>query len=455
MRLRLVGVALAALVALAAILWSGARGKAVAPAARPERSEPAPVELVALASGGDSAERSEIAADRESPGAPGSAPAIEGAGPALGVGALDVRLLQPDGTPWADGELRIHAARSPIEGGHRVGFARARSKESSFAVLEVSNEQGATTSYLTDPQGRAHLAGVVAGQFFTLSAVDVLGVAGATSHEPPLAAGEQRRVELRLERFATPLRGVCLSAAGVPLPDVRVHVRCAHRYLSLACDAAGAFESQPLFGSALALTVQDPDHGTCLLDDVDPLDGPVVARLEPGRTLRVTLRDPAGRPTTTSALRARVTSDGPLAAVHPMVYGLEHVFEQLPRVPLSLSIEALWPALTREIDGQVEALEWSVPGHGVLFLLVRRLPDEVEGDWLLELTSQTWPQAAPRWAPLFNSGRQQMRFELWSGGYDLQLHFRALAGDGEPRPFGAPLHVEVHDGEETFAELGS
>lgn len=445
MRRALALVVLVLLLALGALFWSEPRGESVALAPKPPDAARDAFEQVTAEAAPEPA-RSEVA-----PEPIATANFVARAADARATCVLEVLVHLPDGRPWPDGELRIQAQRSPIEEQHQVGFERRPRPGSRFAVLEMSADGTTHSSHLTDEHGRARLVGVVPGQPFRLLAVDELADVGGVLDEAALVPGESRELQLCLEREPTPLTGRCISVSGGPLPGASVHVRSAGGHLSLRSDELGEFASPPLFGSELTLTVQEFPLGVCVIEGIDPRRGPVDALLEPGRDLRVTLRDEHGQQVASSFLRARISVAGPLASVHPTVHGGVHTFRGLPWRRLTLTIDQPWPSLAREIDESIEALEWDVPGRGTLHVVVERSEEGGAGEAFLELTALSAADEPSTWHTLVDTPLQQCRWDLWSGRYRLQLHVRP--GDLGPVAIGEPRDVVVRDGQSATTTL--
>lgn len=371
---------------------------------------------------------------------------------------LEVRVLDVDGSPWADGTLRILAQSSPVLSNDRPLFSPAQGGDPSqawlsrFQVWELTTEEGTYSHYRTDAEGRVTIPGVTPDLPFALLAIDALGEAGARRDEPPMALGEERSVDVFVTRIARPLTGVCLSESGAPAEDAAVEVRVARGSLSCTTDARGAFETAPLFAERVAIEATHDEAGVATLGDVRPIDGPCVLRLRPARRLEVRLvGERGGRPLLSGMKLA--TRAGTLAAANPSAPGAPHVFEGVPREPVTLLLDDPRPARRLEVDAESVSVEWSVPELGLLEVEAGEIAGPA-GDFLLQVRDRLDSEDSRRTFTLTNTGRQVVRAPLWEGEYDLQVLLRP---EDEPErlvPWGVPFGITVRGDETTRTSFG-
>jgi hypothetical protein len=453
--------ALTVLVVAGACLWAlrdGPRAKALAGLAPPVRAAPAdarsgPAEL-------EPVDRDVELGSRTAAALPVPELADVATLDAPPPNALDLLVLAADGTLWVAGQVRIRAARSPILSAHRPPFPAASGSlevnawTARLQAWELSTDEGVHSVYRTDPQGRVRIVGVAPGQPFALLAVDALGVVGGRSDEAPMHLGEERHVLLRLSRVQRPLQGLCTLPDGRAVSEAVVSARERTETLNVHSDGEGRFATSPLFSERVLVQARHPEHGLATLADVDPQRGPVVLQLQPTRDLSVRLVGERGGNPSTRWMRLRLVPDGPDVADPPGVREGLHVFEEVPRGPLTLVLEHPAPRRVLAVAPGIEALTWVVPEQGEVVLSLDALPEREDARYALEFRSLDGAGTDCDVWPLRSSEAQDVRQTLWGGTYEVRVLLVPYAAPDRPVPWSAPVTVAIRAGESTHAQLG-
>jgi hypothetical protein len=365
---------------------------------------------------------------------------------------LRVLMLDPTGMPLPEGRLRVSASRALFEGGLPYPDPFLRTGGSFFGT---SGADGIYSVLVSGPDGLIELQELQPGLEFELSVVDRIGGVGAELACPGLGAEEQREVSLVLERFPQQLRGRCVDPASAPLEGAQVAIggpNSCHE----TTGADGRFVSPPLFARAVNVSAELNGYGAAQIQDVDPSAGEVVLTLSAGRSLRVELRDTAGRAVKRGMLTAR-NPDG--ARSWRASSGGDGFldFPTMPFEPLTLEYELYGRRLVKAIDADVEEVVFEVPALGLLEVEVGRLSSKLEEQFWLTARSLDDPQLDSGRRTVIPTGNQFVSWPLWSGRYELQLHSQRKLSPSEAapmQPFGSPAVVVIEPGITTSARMG-
>jgi hypothetical protein len=305
--------------------------------------------------------------------------------------------------------------------------------------------------FTTDDSGRVELQSLAVGQAFELAVEDVLNAVGGRRSCSGLADAEQRVERLTLEREGGRVIGRCVDARRAPVAGARVELRATLEGLTLECDAEGSFASPLLFVETLRLRASAPGFADVARDRVAP-PAELELVLEPGRALRVVLREETGGPVEVGDLRARSprtdTGWNPRRG-EPGVFD----FEGLPASPLELEFRWHGRVLAAGVDAVQESFDWTLPSLGRLEVRVPRFEggaDESCG-LLLEALDEDRGVVEQRAVPADLDA--DLEFSPWPGRYRLRrvVHSYVESGDGfrtlaGSRELGEPTAVEVQAG---------
>ena len=447
---------LALVVAAAIALWPSAPPRAVAPG-RAADSTRASTPDVADADA-PWRERSLVLVDADDLRVAAEAPLealqeADGRSPAeaAATARLALRVLGPDGRPWTHGRLQLEVhdsvataeaepfGRQSLGGGQTLrGFGPAGGPRTRF------------TNWITDGEGRAELPEIPPERTFEVRAVDEFWRSGGSYAGVPLVAGEVRAAEIRLVHEARPVTGRCTDASGAPLERVRIDIAGGPR-LGLLTDAQGRFATPPLFGEELALHLAL--RGYVSRRELVPLPSalPLELVLERARRLTVVLVDEGGESFTLHGLQARAIEHGPEVDTFPEVRDGAHVFESMPRVPVTLEIVGCGPSPTLEVDADAEQVRWILPRPGELVVSVDERRTDLPRGLVVELRLPDSDEPILEHPMGISQLQIPQRWSLFPGRYTLQFH--AWTNPEPATPFGPPREFEVRAGEVTVVPL--
>lgn len=448
---RWLGACLALVVAAAIALWDGeSDARVVAPAAatapaRADMPRSAAEALVFVESAGRD-ERVTAEVTQQFP-PDGEEPIREAAATSAHIA---VRVLEPGGKPWAGGDLELltlTAARSALLN-DRSTYEVDRGRR---AQAGEDRPVRYATRLVTDNEGRAEVPGVAAGQPFELRALDAARNVGGMLVGAPLAPEEVREEVLWLERAAEPVEGRCVDETGAPLERVRVSIG---GFVCLS-DADGRFTVPPLFGEAVEL--EGRRRGVVGRSERVPLPlaAPLEFVLDRARTLSVTLVDERGASFSLHGLQARGEDGGPRVDTHPEVRDGVHVFDSMPRAPVTLAIVGCGPSPTLAVDATTEQVRWTLPRPGEMVIELSRSPGELPSGVEIELRLSGSEETV--FLQRVGLGQLQLpqRWTLFQGRYTLQFYSLNGIEPVERRPFGAPHEFAVRSGETVVVPFGN
>lgn len=458
---RWLGACLALVVGAAITLWSrGADPRGLAPLNAPVveiAEEPAVRSVAELASLELESAGQRVAAEfaYESV-ALGEEPAPMAAAAAA---QLSLLVLEPDGRPWQRGVLQlvVHDVEEGAESGALGALdapserrARPAGNSANLGSVRLVNLY---TNWVTDGEGRAELPGIPPGRTFEVRAVDALFNVGGRLEGAPFAPGEVRAAQIRLESRACPIAGRCIDEFGAPLERVRVAIGDGGPGSVFPTDEDGRFRTPALFGDEVVLVFMR--RGVVRWRESVPLPAefPLEVVLERARSLTVTIVDERGETFTLRGLQARGAENGPQVDTYPEVRDGVHVFESMPRVPVTLEIVGSGSSPTLEVDANAEQARWSLPRMGALEVVRAYLPPDFPTGIVVELR-QPGSDAVVFEHELWLSQLQRPpRWSIFPGRYSLQFHARR--NPAEPVPYGTPHEIEVRAGETVTVPLGN
>lgn len=363
---------------------------------------------------------------------------------------LEIEVVDTLGEPWSEGHLRVRSDDWLFEGARYAPATPADAGSAGHAMSTGGGREGKFALFQVPSRGKVSWPGVVAGQSFELTLEDVLGTVAVRERIAGLGPEEHRAVRLQLAREPARLSGRVLDRSGAAVPGARLHYSQADSdRRQTTTDASGVFETPPLFVESLDLRASAPGFADLQLEDV-PLRSEAQIVLDRGRTLRVTLRDGAGRPFDAGAPRAvsnestwRPAREGP------------GVFDFVGVVTTGLELEHTWHGRTHRVevpDGE-DTMEWELPSLGRLEVEVAPFPiGELESANLVLRAlderggvDQRYLEAGAAW---------DLEFTPWPGPYQLQCVLHSYTADERgwrtrvgSRPIGEPIEIEVVAGE--------
>ena len=372
---------------------------------------------------------------------------------------LSLRVLEPDGSPWARGSVVLELLsadgasellRNPapdFPDGTRVTVSGSIGSFGGRRIFALGE------TWTTDGGGAAELPGIPPGVPFAIRAVDDYGFVGGRLEGAPLAPGEVREAELWLARKAWPVTGRCVDADGTPLVHVRVAVEGEAEMREQTSDAEGRFAWRPVFADTLVLSARRRGFVRVLQQVLLP-GPPVELVLQRARTLRVTLVDPDGAPFVLQELRAHSPSEDPRVDTFPELREDSLVFESMPPIPVTLAIEGCGGRPTLEVDADTDEVRWTLPRPGMARFEWAANRQALGGRIEFELVRVVAGAPEPverRWVP---RGQPIPEWRLFPGRYRLQVLCDGPEAVGELRPLGAPRTFDVRAGEATQLLVG-
>lgn len=366
------------------------------------------------------------------------------------VTRLSVLVLEPDGRPWMRGRLRLEVHELVGDASMDWVGRQPLTGTQSIRPREVRSIRARFTDWITDGEGRAELPGIPPGHAFEVQAVDAYGRSGGSHAGAAFAAGEVRDIEIRLARTPSAVAGRCFDASGTPLERVSIGIGGPAR--ELWTDAQGRFATPPLFGEDLVLHCALRGFVSRRELLTLPSEAPLEIVLERARRLSVLLVDESGESFTLHGLQARDLEGGPEVDTYPEVRDGAHVFESMPRVPVTLEIVGCGASPTCAVDALAEEVRWSLPRPGELVVEVDPRRTDLPRGLVVELRLPD--SAEPLLEQRMGIGQLQIpqRWSLFPGRYVVQFH--AWTDPAPATPYGPPHEFEIRAGEVTVVPLG-
>ncbi len=228
---------------------------------------------------------------------------------------------QPE-TPLATIEIRIrsheggwHAAliadEPPFASSDGPSWSTGR-LEGGFQMNSSSGQGAGQTFGLSNPDGIFHFANVRPGVPLRVAAVDGFFFEGDKVDVSPLLPGEDRIVEIVVTRELRRFRGRVLSSSGEPIAGASLQICLPgeNRVKGDTTGPDGRFRMQPIAVNELILAVRAKGFATAVDTRFEIPNGPIDIVLEPGRSVRVLVRDPDLREVPRAAIVGREDGAG-------------------------------------------------------------------------------------------------------------------------------------------------
>jgi hypothetical protein len=375
---------------------------------------------------------------------------------------LSLRVLDLDGKPWAQGRLLLEYG----SGGGPGSRDTAPWTEAEFRSRIRLDSDGRSLSanlgqvrllqggleWRTDVEGRAELAGIAPGLEFEVRALDIAAGVGGRYRAQPFEPGEVREATLRLERRAWPLQGRCLDPLGAPL-SAHVALTSGATALEATADAEGRFAFPPLFADEVTLTGKKRGVVQQVLQVALP-SAPLELRFEAARALTVTLVDPAGKPFMLHEMRAHGPPGDTRIDTFPQVEDGVHLFESMPWVPLTLTIEGCGGHPTLAVEAEETSVRWTLPRPGQADFEWAATTPELGGRIVFDLVRLDGSRVETVESRDVYRGQPIPSWRLFPGRYRLQILTGERDFRSEVHPVGGAREFEVRTGEATFVTVG-
>ncbi|MEW6073244.1 MAG: carboxypeptidase-like regulatory domain-containing protein [Planctomycetota bacterium] len=287
----------------------------------------------------------------------------------------------------------------------------------------------------------------------------VYGLSGDTVYHreavAPLAAGEQREIEVELGGALVAFRGRVLDEEGRPLNQA--HVQLDNQILAWTNEDGSflSFLPGPATGTLLL------QHRNCatkyLFDYVVPTDRrPVEFRLHPARRVEIEVVDEEGSPVPQGEVWIE---HGGFTTNTAHIEGNRHLAASVPDAPFVVMVDLADREYRQEHDPAVPAARVVVPVHGRLVAVV---PDATtagrRGRFVLALVAPE--DASFRGVSAARDSAPGLRIELpdvLPGTYEAFLNYSPTpeeeAAAGRAEEHSAPMEVTISAGEETAIVL--
>lgn len=290
------------------------------------------------------------------------------------------------------------------------------------------------------------LSGLRPGLPLVLRAIDAAGSGLAEQAVSPLAEGEQRRIELRIDPAALrSVSGIVLDARGAPLPGAAVRImRPGWKGTEGARTGDdGAFRLRTASDRA-TLVVQHGQHAPLVASDLAAGEEPHLLRLASGATLTVEVVDSIGRPFQPRFVGAEVA--GGALVIHGEATGQgTYVLRHLPEEELTLAAHVGAHRIERRLDpAALPVARIEVPATVDLVVLVAGAPEPGLAERItLRLESLGTGPATQLFEDLHGQGEVEVRFStLLPGAYELQV-LRFAQQDSSWTPCGEAQTLDV------------
>lgn len=369
---------------------------------------------------------------------------------------LTLRVLQPDGTPWNGGRLRLSARRDPLA----ASWLSASGSERRQHGLRTTGFDGSRhyANLETDAEGRVSLPSVTADLPLRVEARDATDNVGAVLEDLVLRPGERRGVDLHLDAVPRPLRGRCVDVDGLPVADVRVSVRSQGFSFDRFTLEDGTFECEPMFGDVFELRARHGDRIALARFDRARDGAFAELALARGRSLHVETIDVDGAPVLGAQLAVHAPGfDLPVDFAARRSEG-EQDFETVPAGPLELRWGA--PCAPHVVPVDADAcsvvVQMESSARGTIEILIGPLPGDLDAEYAVGLRCEDGLTDVFPPRNVLNAGHQQHRWPgIDPGRYLVQLLRPREDGRDGWVPFGSQFPIEVLPGATTVLRLGN
>jgi hypothetical protein len=371
---------------------------------------------------------------------------------------LRIAVLDDQGQPWVGGSVKLraegglflsHDAMPPthlVHGGRRYdrhGNVDARGR---YELLQTADD------------GATEIQEVMPGVELSAQILDPIGRPWIEERIAGLGPDELREVALRLPPIGARLRGRCTDANGGAIVGASVWIDHESGGLRIGCTPDGSFESPPLAPGLVRISGSCTGYATAGPLEVDSGDSDVRLELEPGRAVRVELRDALGQEIHVGELKVRRPGTERIWSGTTSRDDALYTFRDLPMEPMEVVFEWFGRSAIARIGADQERASLVVDALGSVEVDISSAIVESEEWAQLHLRALDGPVAGTGIVESPPTAGRPRTIQLWPGRYELQLfaaRHDALRKPLAPEPYLDPVRIEVRAGETSRLTLGT